>query len=270
MTENKDQKKFGNLSAVEWTIYTRRILPLAFINCLIWFISALIFGIVLTTPSWEEIFWLVYILFVIVDFILFLIVFYSAKSGKNFISLILCFVLTFLAGILTVPIFFIFRNFNSYIYSNISIGIGGVVIVIFLSWIMREKFLMRGYAFHHFGLLLLLITITEISLIFLLGITSVATIILSVFFLCYISIILLFYGSNLSKKIKEEYWMYWALKILAIIVFSIIAIILLILIFILLLAASDGSFDIGGVGGGGGGRSSSDKRKKQFKENIER
>lgn len=264
MTE-KEPDKFGNLSAFEWTIYTRRILPLSFLSCLIWFISALVFGIVLTTPEWEEIFWLIYIVFITINFVLFLIVFYSAKAGKNIFSLILSLVLPFLAGILTVPIYFIFRNYNSYIYSNLSLGIGGVVIVIILSWILKEKFLMKGYVAEHIIILVLLIAAIEVSLVLLLGITSVPTIVLSIFFLFYITFIILFYGSNLAKKIKEEYWMYWSLKILAVLVFSIVAIILLIVVFLLMLVAGDGSFDIG-TPSGGGGRSSA--KKKQLKNDL--
>jgi hypothetical protein len=200
-----------------------------------------------------------------VDLVLFLISYYAARKGNNDLAITFFFLFCYCAGILCVPVLLLFGKFNVFVYGAISLGIGGVSIVYLTGLILKERFFSEGSFWSHLGIIIVLYAVFEISMIFLLGITSIFTITLSLIVMAYIILLTLLYGAALSKRIKKDFWMFWTLRILGVLILSILMIILLITI-ILLVAAGDGDFDFGGFDLVGGGSIKKDKEKKLYEK----
>jgi hypothetical protein len=172
-----------------------------------------------------------------VNISLFIISYISAKKRKNVLGTVIFCIFAFTSGIFSVPIIMIIGNFNLYLYGIFSVGLGSMIIVFIISAIMSNKYFSKGYFWHHLILFIIGVFLIELILISALGITSLFTITLSVICLIYTTVAFMLGGAILAKKIKEEYWLFWALNILILLFFYLFIfflIIILILIFIFL------------------------------------
>ena len=108
----------------------------------------------------------------------------------------------------------------------------------------------------------LFIIVMEILLIFILQITSFYTILTSILFLLYTTGSIMFCSVSAAKKIKEEYWLLWALQIIFFIAIIMIFILTIILIIVSALL-SYGLTDDGGLFSQGKGEKNKDKKEFQ-------
>ncbi len=261
-TQNSSSKFV--LDDLERYIFMQKVLPISFWGCVVWFLGEIFFGLLFSISELLDFFWLIYFLMWIVVPIIFGISFYAAKRGDNNLSMMTFFVFCYCAGILAVPILLWSGSLYVFIYGAISIGFGGVAIVYLTGLILKDRFFAEKSFWVNFGLIIGLFALLEISTILIFGITSFFTITLSLIVMGYIVILTAVYGPALAKQIKEDYWMYWTLRILGTLILTIIGIILLIVI-ILLMIASDGG-DIGTIDLPIGGGGSSTKKPKRIHE----
>jgi len=242
----------------------KRILPVSFWGCIIWFLSELLFGFIFMMEEMRELFIAIYLLMLPVCLITFFFSYYEARRGNNRNSLLLLVCFCLCSGILGVPLLLMSGKFNVFIYGALSLGFGGVMIVYITAIILNENFLSRGSFWFHLIIVLLLFILFEVTLIALLEITSIFTILLSIVMTSFIILVTLLYGAYLAKRIKRDYWMMWALQILGTLVLTWIMLVIVIIV-ILAMIAGDFDGDAPDVFYIGGGSSSSRKERKQKK-----
>jgi hypothetical protein len=226
------------LNPSERKVLLSKIYPVSFCGSIIWLGGELLFGWLFTTFHYLSInYVLILIIMIPVNISLFIISYISAKKRKNVLGTVIFCIFAFTSGIFSVPIIMIIGNFNLYLYGIFSVGLGSMIIVFIISAIMSNKYFSKGYFWHHLILFIIGVFLIELILISALGITSLFTITLSVICLIYTTVAFMLGGAILAKKIKEEYWLFWALNILILLFFYLFIfflIIILILIFIFL------------------------------------
>jgi len=234
------------LNPSERKVLLSKIYPVSFCGSIIWLGGELLFGWLFTNfQSLAQNFTLILIVMIPVNITLFIISYISAKRRKNVLGTVMFLIFAFTSGIFSVPIIMIIGNFNLYVYGIFSVGLGSMIIVFVISAIMSDKYFSAGYFWHHAILFILGVILLELILISALGITSAFTITLSLIFLIYTTVAFMLGGALLAKKVKEEYWLFWALNIL-ILLFLYLFVFFLLMIIILICLFFD---DVGEVGG---------------------
>jgi len=203
-----------------------------------------------------------YVIVLTVEVILFAIFFFTSKNNNTLLSFVLFIILCFLLGILSLPIA-VFTEFVPQVHMFVFLSVGANVIVNFMTLFLRDKYFSKGYIWAHILLFLAGCAIIELVFILIFNIHNfLLTIPLSLAYILINSLILVFYGVRTVHNVKDENWIYPFFKILAILLVALVLAIVIVAVVLLIIAlaiATDGAFDLSGLGGGGGGF----KRKKK-------
>ncbi|GAH05703.1 unnamed protein product, partial [marine sediment metagenome] len=93
--------------------------------------------------------------------------------------------------------------------------------------------------------------------IFVMAITNWIVILISMIYLISISLIIMLYGTIMTKKIKDDFWIFIAFRILCFLLIFVVIILIVVLIIAAAIAGADA------IGGSGGWSSSGKKKKKK-------
>ncbi|MFX0077317.1 MAG: hypothetical protein ACFE96_17890, partial [Candidatus Hermodarchaeota archaeon] len=158
----------------------------------------------------------------------------------------------------------IFTEFLPQVHMFVSLSAGANIIVVFVAFLLRDKYFAKGYIWLHILLFLIGCAIVELAFIFIFNIQNfLLTVPISLSYILIVSLILMFYGVRTAIKAGKERWTYALFKTLGILLVALALAVVVVVIVLLIIAcaiATEGNIDLSGFGGGGGGKV---KRKKQ-------
>jgi hypothetical protein len=258
----KRQSKYI-INSSQRKIFLQNILPTILIGSIIWLISEILFSIIFTGIKLTEEFLMFYISTLILEALLILSLYFVAKANKTSLGIIIFFIFSFIAGILSLPIIMV-TEFLPQVHMFVTLSLGATLITCFLGLILREKYFAKGYLWAH---ILLFITGTAIVEVIFLLIFNIQNFLLTIpVSLSYILIITLtetFYSAKAVQKSDKEPWIFTFFKVEGILLLAlligIVAVVVVLVIVGLGIACGDSGFDFSGFGSGG---FSSKRRKK--------
>ncbi len=267
MLESQESKKKTKyqITSIQRKILIGKIYPILLLGSIVWLCGEYLFSFLFSDLDLTGRNLLVYIIVVIVEVALFILFFFASKSNKTLLSISLFIILCFLLGILSLPIV-IFTEFVSQVHMFVSLSVGASLIINFITLILRDKYFSKGYIWAHLLLFLVGCAIIELVFIVIFNIHNfLITVPLSLAYILVISLILIFYGVRTVSKVENENWIYAFFKILGILLVALVLAVVVVVIVLLIIAcaiATDGAFDLSGLGGGGGGKIKRKKRQK--------
>ncbi|MFX1388698.1 MAG: zinc-ribbon domain-containing protein [Promethearchaeota archaeon] len=266
-TREKKRKFKYSLTNPQREILLRRVLPIMLIGSIIWLVSELIFSMIFIEIEFTPVFLIFYICMIILEAVLFISLFFVSKANKMILALLIFFIFSFIAGILSLPIIMI-TEFLPQVHMFVSLSVGALLIVCFIGLILRERYFTKEYIWSHLGLFLIGTLIIEIVFIFIFNIQNyLVTIPVSLAYILIVSLTTMFYGSRVVQKNENEPWMLIFYKIEGILLLSlIIAIVVVVIVLIIVgiaVACGGSGFDLSGLGGGSGGGTGKLKKKKK-------
>ncbi|MFX0058826.1 MAG: zinc-ribbon domain-containing protein [Candidatus Hodarchaeota archaeon] len=256
----KNEKKESNyiLNSAHRKILLRKVFPVLLIGSIIWLCSELIFSYFFSELEITNQFLIFYISMIIVDALLFLVLFFASKANKVFLGLLFFFSFSFIAGILSLPIV-IFTEFLPQVHMFVSLSLGANFIVYFIAIVLREKYFSKGYIWAHIILYGFGCLIVEIVFIIIFNIQNyLLTIPVSLAYISVVALTIMFYGAKVVKKREKSPWLLINFKILGILfvalALAVVIVVIVLIIILLAIACGDSSFDIGSISWGGSGR----------------
>lgn len=203
----------------------------------------------------------------IIEVILIIVLFFASKGGKIPLTLVIFFIFSFLAGILSLPIIY-YTVFIPQVHMFVTLSLGATLITCFIGFVLRERFFAKGYLWTHIILFVIGIIILEIVFILIFQIQNfLLTIPVSLAYILTISLTEMFYGAKSVQKNEKDPWIYIFFKIEGILLLSlIIAIVAVVVVLILVaigIAFGDSDLDFSGLSGGW----STSRKRKQRKPN---
>ncbi|NVM18723.1 MAG: hypothetical protein HWN80_13495 [Candidatus Lokiarchaeota archaeon] len=268
MLESQESKKKSKyqLTSIQRKAIIGKIYPILLLGSIVWLSGEYLFSFLFSDLDFTGPNLLAYIIIVIVEVILFILFFFTSKNNKTLLSFLLFVTLSFLLGILSIPIV-IFTEFLPQVHMFVSLSVGANIIVNLMTLFLRDKYFSKGFIWAHILLFLGGCAIVELVFIFIFNIQNfLLTVPISLVYILIVSLILIFYGVRTVGKVEDDNWTYAFFKILGIILLSLaiaVVIAIIVLIIIACAIASDGALDLSGLGGGGGGTGR--KKKKQPK-----
>jgi len=259
-----------NLTDSQRIIFRNKILPTIFAGSIIWLISELIFGSIFTKVSIPgELFFAIYIPMIIVDIVMYIFFYFLSKKGDIVFGIIMYFLFAICAGIITVPISILTVldvNLRIYVHGFVSLVMAGGAIVFIIALLLQDRFFTKEYLWINVLMFVLGIFLMSLAFILIYQILNIILMVISIVVLTIISLLVLLYGASLTRKVKDDNWIAVVFQVLqSLLIFSFL--VFLVFIIILIAIASDGDFDLTGLGNiSGGSRSKSSKRKKKALE----
>ena len=258
-----EKKKKYRIDELQRKTLIGKIYPILLVGSLIWLAGELLFSYLFSNLELTGMHLIFYIIVVIVEVNLFVTFFFTARYNKTLLSFLIFIVLSFLLGILSLPIV-VLTEFIPQLHMFVSLSVGANLIVNFMTLFLRDKYFSKGYIWTHLLLFLVGCAIVELVFIFVFNIHNfLLTIPISLAYILIVSMILIFFGVRMVQQIKENNWMYALFKILGVILLSLavaVVIVVIVLIAIACIIAGDSAVDLSGFAGGGGTRR---KKKKQ-------
>ena len=242
-----------------------KILPTLLIGSIIWLTGEIVFSYFFSKAQLTGIFLAFYIAMIIVDIVLFILLYFAAKSNKILLGLIMYFLFCFIAGIISIPIV-IFTEFLPQVHMFVSLAVGANSIVYLIALTLRDKYFAKGNIWAHFGLFILGSLLVEIVFIIVFNIQNLLlTIPITFAYICVIALTLMFYGAKAVKKADKIPWLLVAYKILGllllVIILALVFVIIVLLIIALAIICGEAGGDFSGLSWLGGGTSKKKKKK---------
>ena len=239
-------------------VFIEKILPTLLIGSIIWLIGEIVFSFFFFEAQLTGTFLIFYISMLIVDAVLFLLLYFVAKSNKIQLGLIIFFLFCFIAGIISLPIA-IYSEFLPQVHMFVSISVGGNAIVYIIALALRHKYFAKGYIWAHVVLFIFGFVLVEIVFIIVFNIQNyLLTIPITFAYICVVALVVMFYGSKAVKKVDKIPWLLVAYKILGmmllVIFIAIIFVVIVLIIIALAIICGDSSIDLGGLSWTSSGR----------------
>ncbi|MFW9865275.1 MAG: zinc-ribbon domain-containing protein [Candidatus Thorarchaeota archaeon] len=252
------------LTSGQRNIFLYKVMPIILIGSVIWLISEILFTIIFIEIEFNIVFLIFYICMIIVEVNLITTIYFTAKANKIYLTLLIFFLFSFIAGILSLPIIMI-TQFLPQVHMFVSLSLGATLITCFVGFILREKYFAKGYLWAHIILFMTGLALLEIAFIFIFTIHNfLLTIPASLAYILIITLTEMFYGAKAVQKSEKDPWVYIFFKIegmLLLVLIISIGIVIIVLIFIAIaIACGDSNLNLSGLSGGGG--KSKRKRKK--------
>ena len=250
-------------------VFIEKILPTLLIGSMIWLIGEIVFSFFFSETQLTGTFLAFYISMIIVDAVLFLLLYFLARSNKILPGLLIFFLFCFIAGIISIPIA-IYSEFLPQVHMFVSISVGGNAIVYIIASTLRHRYFAKGYIWAHVVIFIFGFLLVEIVFIIVFSIQNyLLTIPITFAYICVVVLTVMFYGSKAVKKADKIPWLLVAFKIIGMMLLAIFLALLFIAIVLIIIAIAiicgDSNIDFSGLGSMGGG-SSKKKKKKQIKE----
>ena len=257
ISPSKKKIKYA-LSSTQRNIFLLRVLPTILAGSIIWLISEIIFSSIFIEIEFNEIFLAFYISMIIIEALLFTSLYFMSKNNKTYIALLIFFLFSFIAGILSLPIIMM-TEFLLQVHMFVSLSVGALLIICFIGLILRYNYFGKGYIWAHIVLFLIGTALVEIVFILIFDIHNfLLTISLSLAYIPIVALTTMFYGSKVVQKNEKKPWMLIFYRIegillLSLIIAAVIAAVVLVLVGIGI-ACGGSDFDLSGLGGGGSKR----------------
>jgi hypothetical protein len=246
-------------------IFLQKILPTMLVGSIIWLISEIIFSTIFIELEFNRIFLAFYISMIIIEINLFILLYFISKIDKyGAFGLIIFFIFSFNAGILSLPVVMI-TEFLPQVHMFVFLSVGATLIVCFVGALLRERYFAKGYLWAHIILFLIGTSIIEIIFILIFTIRNfLLTIPISLSYILVVSLTAMFYGAKAVQKNEKDPWLYIFFKIEGILLVALIVAAVIVVVVLIIIAAAiacgGGDFDLSGLSGG---RSKSKKRKQK-------
>jgi len=248
-------------------VFIEKILPTLLIGSIIWLIGEIVFSFFFSEAQLTGTFLVFYVSMIVVDAVLFLLLYFVAKSNKILLGLIILFLFCFIAGIISIPIV-IFTEFLPQVHMFVSLAVGANSIVYVIALALRYRYFAKGYIWAHVVLFIFGFLLVEIVFIIVFSIQNyLLTIPITLAYICVVALTVMFYGSKAVKKAEKIPWLLIAYKIIGMMLLAIFIAILFVVIVLIIIALAiicgDSSIDFSGLGSIGSG-----SRKKKKKEKL--
>lgn len=260
-------KKESNyiLESSQSKIFTEKILPTLLIGSIIWLIGEIVFSYFFSEAQLTGTFLAFYISMIVVDAVLFLLLYFVAKSNKILLGLLIFFLFCFIAGIISIPIV-IFTEFLPQVHMFVFLAVGANSIVYIIALSLRDRYFAKGYIWAHVGLFIFGFLLVEIVFIIVFNIQNyLLTIPITFAYICVVVLTVMFYGAKAVKKVDKIPWLLVAYKILGmmllVIFIALIFVGIVLIIIALAIICGDANINLSGIGSIG--RGSSKKKKKE-------
>lgn len=245
-------------------VFIEKILPTLLIGSVIWLIGEIVFSYFFSETQLTGTFLVFYISMIIVDAVLFLLLYFVAKSNKILLGLIIFFLFCFIAGIISIPIV-IFTEFLPQVHMFVSLAVGANSIVYIIALALRHRYFAKGYIWAHVVLFIFGFLLVEIVFIIVFNIQNyLLTIPITFAYICVVVLTVMFYGSKAVKKVDKISWLLVAYKILGmmllVIFIAIIFVVIILIIIALAIICGEANGDLGSLSWSG-----TSKKKKKVK-----
>ena len=246
-------------------VFIEKILPTLLIGSIIWLIGEIVFSFFFSEAQLTGTFLAFYISMIVVDAVLFLLLYFVAKSNKVLLGLLIFFLFCFIAGIISIPIV-IFTEYLPQVHMFVSLAVGANSIVYIIALSLRDRYFAKGYIWAHVGLFIFGFLLVEIVFIIVFSIHNyLLTIPITFAYICVVSLTLMFYGAKAVKKADKIPWLLVAYKILGllllVIILALVFVIIVLLIIALAIICGEAGGDFSGLSWLGGGTSKKKKKK---------
>jgi len=246
-------------------VFIEKILPTLLIGSIIWLIGEIVFSYFFSEAQLTGTFLAFYISMIVVDAVLFLLLYFVAKSNKILLGLVIFFLFCFIAGIISIPIV-IYSEFLPQVHMFVSLAVGANSIVYLIALALRHRYFAKGYIWAHIGLFIFGFLIVEIVFIIVFDIQNyLLTIPITFAYICVVVLTVMFYGAKAVKKADKIPWLLVAYKILGLMLLVIFIAILFVVIVLIIIALAiicgDANINLGSLSWAGGGTSKKKKKK---------
>jgi len=246
-------------------VFIEKILPTLLIGSIIWLIGEIVFSYFFSEAQLTGTFLAFYISMIVVDAVLFLLLYFVAKSNKILLGLLIFFLFCFIAGIISIPIV-IYSEFLPQVHMFVSLAVGANSIVYIIALSLRDRYFAKGYIWAHIGLFIFGFLIVEIVFIIVFDIQNyLLTIPITFAYICVVVLTVMFYGAKAVKKADKIPWLLVAYKILGLMLLVIFIAILFVVIVLIIIALAiicgDANINLGSLSWAGGGTSKKKKKK---------
>jgi len=244
-------------------VFIEKILPILLIGSIIWLTGEIVFSYFFSEAQLTGTFLAFYISMIVVDAVLFILLYFVAKSNKILLGLLIFFLFCFIAGIISIPIA-IYSEFLPQVHMFVSISVGGNAIVYIIALALRHRYFAKGNIWAHVVLFIFGFLLVEIVFIIVFNIQNyLLTIPITFAYICVVALTVMFYGSKAVKKVDKIPWLLIAYKILGMVLLVIFIAILFVVIVLIIIALA---IICGEAGGNFSGFSWSGTSKKKKKE----
>ncbi|GAG62315.1 unnamed protein product [marine sediment metagenome] len=253
------------LESSQRKVFIEKILPTLLIGSIIWLIGEIVFSFFFSEAQLTGTFLAFYISMIVVGAVLFLLLYFVAKSNKILLGLVIFFLFCFIAGIISIPIV-IFTEYLPQVHMFVSLAVGANSIVYIIALALRYRYFAKGYIWAHVVLFIFGFLLVEIVFIIVFNIQNyLLTIPITFAYICVVVLTVMFYGSKAVKKADKIPWLLVAYKILGmmllVIFIAILFVVIVLIIIALAIICGDGNINFSGIGSIGSGT-----RKKKKKE----
>jgi hypothetical protein len=253
------------LESSQRKVFIEKILPTLLIGSIIWLIGEIVFSYFFSEAQLTGTFLAFYISMIVVDMVLFLLLYFVAKSNKILLGLLIFFLFCFIAGIISIPIV-IFTEYLPQVHMFVSLAVGANSIVYIIALSLRDRYFAKGYIWAHVGLFIFGFLLVEIVFIIVFNIQNyLLTIPITFAYICVVALTVMFYGAKAVKKADKIPWLLVAYKILGllllVIILALVFVIIVLLIIALAIICGEAGGDFPDIGAIGSGRSKKKKKK---------
>jgi FtsH-binding integral membrane protein len=249
-------------------VFIEKILPTLLIGSIIWLIGEIVFSYFFSEAQLTGAFLVFYISMIVVDAVLFLLLYFVAKSNKVLLGLLIFFLFCFIAGIISIPIV-IFTEYLPQVHMFVSLAVGANLIVYLMALSLRDRYFAKGYIWAHIGLFIFGFLIVEIVFIIIFSIGNyLLTIPITFAYICVVVLTVMFYGAKAVKKADKIPWLLVAYKIigmlLLVIILAMVFVAIVLIIIALAIICGGAGGDLSGIGSIGSGSSKKKKKEKSY------
>jgi hypothetical protein len=254
------------LESSQRKVFIEKILPTLLIGSIIWLIGEIVFSYFFSEAQLTGTFLAFYISMIVVDAVLFLLLYFVAKSNKILLGLVIFFLFCFIAGIISIPIV-IFTEYLPQVHMFVSLAVGANSIVYIIALALKYRYFAKGYIWAHVVLFIFGFLLVEIVFIIVFNIQNyLLTIPITFAYICVVVLTVMFYGSKAVKKADKIPWLLVAYKILGmmllVIFLAILFVVIVLIIIALAIICGDGNINFSGIGSIGSGTSKKKKKEK--------
>jgi len=245
--------------------FIEKILPTLLIGSIIWLIGEIVFSYFFSEAQLTGTFLVFYISMIVVDAVLFLLLYFVAKSNKILLGLVIFFLFCFIAGIISMPIV-IYSEFLPQVHMFVGLAVGANSIVYIIALALKYRYFAKGYIWAHVVLFIFGFLLVEIVFIIVFSIQNyLLTIPLTFAYICVVVLTVMFYGARAVKKVDKIPWLLVAYKILGVMLLVIFIAVLFVVIVLIIIALAiicgDANVNLSGLGSIGSGTSKKKKKK---------
>lgn len=159
-----------------------------------------------------------------------------SQKGLSALGIIIYFVFTFTAGIITIPIVMLGNPLAKQVHMVVFIALECTIIVCLIGISLKDKYFAKAYGLTHLFLFIIFLIIAEIIFLVVFNIKNfLLTIPISVSALCIFTLTTMFFGAIATKKIDNLPVIFIAYKIVSVYMFILIGTIIIAIVMLIVL-----------------------------------